>query len=74
MLRRLIALLLLASPALAQEPQIDAQKVIDQLREQRNAAMDGLAVAQSQKNALTEQLAKLKAELEKLRDSQHYTK
>lgn len=53
-------LTLLASPACAQ--QVDAQKLVAVLQQQRNEALDRAAVAEAKAAQLSEELQKLKAE------------
>jgi hypothetical protein len=64
-----LALALLAAPAAAQQAQphdvATLQRIIMQLREQRSVAFDAAAVAEAKLAASNEELAKLKAELDK---------
>lgn len=64
-----VALLLLASPALAQQQPDPAamQKAIQALQAQRNAALDQAAGAQVQAATLAEENTKLKAQIEELK-------
>ena len=67
-----IALLLLAVPARAQQPQMPPdpafmQKAITALQQQRNDALDRQAGSEAKASQLAEENAKLKAENEELK-------
>jgi len=68
-MKKLLLLLLLATPAQAQQQQqpdtATLQKAITALQQQRNQAWDAAAAAQIEVQKLSEELAKLKAEIEK---------
>lgn len=53
---------LLATPALAQQQQLDPQAVIDTLRAQRDQAMDQAAMLGAQVKMLTAEMARVKDE------------
>lgn len=78
MKRLIIALLLIASPALAQTQQqpnpATMQKAINILQGQRNSAMDQLASAQLQVSNLTDENTDLKAQIEELKKSKDQIK
>jgi glutaredoxin-related protein len=63
MKRLLVLAMLLATPALAQQPQQPPdsgflQKALQAMQQQRNQAMDSVAVLQAQMEQLREELAK----------------
>lgn len=71
-MKRLLILtaLLLASPATAQTPDpAFLQKAVAVLQQQRNAAMDGQAQAQTQAAMLADDVEKLKARVKELEKS-----
>lgn len=70
---RVLAFLLLASPAFAQQAPTDPatlQRAITILQQQRNQALDMQANSEMRAAQLTEENAKLKAELDELRKKQ----
>lgn len=60
-----LAAALLCAPALAQSPPAD--KLIQACEQQRNSALNGQAIALATNAALGEEIARLKAEIEKLK-------
>lgn len=65
----LLLLLLLAAPALAQQTADPAflQKALQALQAQRNAALDGQAAAEARAALLTEEVDKLRKQVEDLK-------
>ena len=67
-MRILAALLLMTVAAAAQQPQVDPammQRYLVEIQRQRDDANNALVVARGQAAALTEEVQKLKAELQK---------
>lgn len=67
MMRALVVILALVTPAFAQQPDpATMQKAITVLQQQRNSAMDQAASAQTEAMRLVDEVAKLKAEIAEL--------
>lgn len=67
MMRALVVILALVTPAFAQQPDpATMQKAITVLQQQRNSAMDQAASAQTEAMRLADEVAKLKAEIAEL--------
>lgn len=66
-----LIILLLASPAVAQQAQPDVtilQRIIPSLQAQRNEALDKAVLAEARAAQLAEEVQKLRAELEKSKE------
>jgi len=66
LLRTIIAVLFLTVPTAAQQ-QVDSQRVLVALQQQRNEALDRAALAEARLAQANDDVQKLKAEIEKMK-------